>query len=622
MEENKVKGGISVETQQIFPVIKKWLYSDKEIFIREIISNATDACTKLKRLCSLGQVRDIDESFKISVKLSTADKTITVSDNGIGMTADEVERYICQIALSGALEFIEKYEADSSDAGIIGHFGLGFYSAFMVSDTVELITRSYTSEETLYWECDDAGSYEMHAGPTRAERGTDVILHINDEGAEYLTPATLRAAIDKYCAFMPIPIFFESDEECKCEHEHEEGEECKCHEPEEINCTAPLWQKQPSECTDEEYKEFYHKVFGDFRDPLFWIHINADYPLNFKGILYFPRLAHEYDSLEGQVKLYYNQVFVADNIKEVIPEYLLMLRGVLDCPELPLNVSRSYLQSNSYVKKVSTHIVKKVADKINGLFNNDREAYEKLWSEIKMFCEYASMCDRKFYDRVKSSLLLPLCQGTHKTLAEYLEGAKEKHENTVYYATSRQTQAQYISVLEEEGIECVLFDKMIDTQFISLLESDDPKLKFLRVDAGISDVIKAGEGEDASERLVALFREVSGKEALTVRAEHIKDTKIPAMITIDEQSRRMADMMKMYRAAGEDMPEGMFSEQSTLVLNLDCPILSDLDRENAGERERLIARQIYMLALLSQRELDGEELKELLSASYDILGKL
>ncbi len=620
MEENKVKGGISVETQQIFPVIKKWLYSDKEIFIREIISNATDACTKLKRLCSLGQVHDIDENFKISVKLSAEEKTITVSDNGIGMTADEVERYICQIALSGALEFIEKYEAESSDAGIIGHFGLGFYSAFMVCDTVDLITRSYTSDETVYWTCDESGSYEMHTGETRFERGTDIILHINDEGAEYLNSHTLRAAIDKYCAFMPVPIFFESDE--KCEHEHKDGEECDCHAPEEVNCTAPLWQKQPSECTDEEYKEFYHKVFTDFREPLFWIHINADYPLNFKGILYFPRLAHEYDSLEGQVKLYYNQVFVADNIKEVIPEYLLMLRGVLDCPELPLNVSRSYLQSNSYVKKVSTHIVKKVADKINGMFTNDREAYEKLWSEIKMFCEYASMCDRKFFDRVKASLLLPLCSGAHKTLDEYLEAAKEKHENKVYYANDLHSQAQYISMLEGEGVECVLFDKMIDTQFISLLESDNSSLKFIRVDADISDIIKTGEGEEAGEHLSALFKEVSGVDSLLIRAEHLKDTKTPAMLTLDEQARRMTDMMKMYRAAGEDMPDGMFEDKYTLILNLDCPTVSSLDREDAGEREKLIARQIYMLALLSVRGLKGEELKELLASSYDILGKI
>ncbi len=367
LETNAKKGGISVETAQIFPVIKKWLYSDKEIFIREIISNASDACTKLKRLVSLGQVHDIEENYAITVKLDRENRTITVSDNGIGMTEDEVERYICQIALSGALEFIEKYEAESSDAGIIGHFGLGFYSAFMVCDTVEVHTRSYTSADTVEWVCDEAGSYEMSVSGAKESRGTDVIMHINSEGEEYLDPHTLRAAIDKYCAFMPVAIFFDDGEEheCGCEHGQADGgeHECECeHGPVQINDTSPLWQKLPSECTDEEYKAFYSKVFGDFREPLFWIHINADYPLNFKGILFFPRLAHEYDSLEGQVKLYYNQVFVADNIKEVIPEYLLMLRGVLDCPELPLNVSRSYLQSNSYVKKVSAHIVKKVAD--------------------------------------------------------------------------------------------------------------------------------------------------------------------------------------------------------------------------------------------------------------------
>ena len=624
-KEEKVQGGISVETAQIFPVIKKWLYSDKEIFIREIISNASDACTKLKRLCSLGQVHDIDENFMISVKLDKDAKTITVSDNGIGMTRDEVERYICQIALSGALEFIEKYESESSDSGIIGHFGLGFYSAFMVCDTVELVTRSYQGGKTVVWQCDESGSYEMSESEQKECRGTDVIMHINEEGEEYLDSHTLRAAIDKYCAFMPIPIYFDDGGVCECEHEHKhkDGEECECkHSPVQINDTAPLWQKQPSECTDEEYKQFYSKVFPDFREPLFWIHINADYPLNFKGILYFPKLAHEYDSLEGQVKLYYNQVFVADNIKEVIPEYLLMLRGVLDCPELPLNVSRSYLQSNGYVKKVSAHIVKKVADKINGMFNTDREAYEKLWSEIKMFCEYASLCDRKFFDRVKASLLLTLTDGTHKTLAEYLEAAKEKHEGKVFYATNTTAQAQYISMLESEGILCAVFDKMIDTQFISMLESENENVKFMRVDSDISDILRAKEGGEENERLTALFREVSANEKLSVKIEHLKDAKLPAMLILDEQSRRLDDMMKMYRAAGEGMGADTFAPQATLLLNLDCPTVCSLDKQEPSDREKAVARQIYMLALLSQRGLSGEELKEFLASSYDILEKI
>ena len=619
MSEIKKQGGISVETAQIFPVIKKWLYSDKEIFLREIVSNASDACTKLKRLCSLGQVHDIDENFRITVKLDREARTITVSDNGIGMTEDEVERYICQIALSGALEFIEKYEAESSDAGIIGHFGLGFYSAFMVCDSVELITRSYTSDTAIRWVSDEQGSYEMFSSE-RAERGTDIIMHINDEGEEYLDPHTLRAALDRYCAFMPIPIFYDDGVEHECKHA--EGEECDHdHGPEQINDVAPLWQKLPSECTEEEYRAFYHKVFGDYREPLFWIHINADYPLNFKGILYFPRLAHEYDSLEGQVKLYYNQVFVADNIKEVIPEYMLMLRGVLDCPQLPLNVSRSYLQSDAYVKKVSAHITKKVADKLVGMYNTDREKYESLWADIKLFSEYAALCDRKFYDRVKDALLLPLTDGTHATLAEYLEAAKEKHENIVYYATDATAQAQYIGMLEGAGVKCAILDKMIDNQFITMLEHENSGVSFKRVDADISEILGAKGESEEKQALTALFREVSGNDKLTVKCESFSDATIPAMLTLDEHERRFGDMMAMYKAAGEDMPESIVPK-GTLVLNLTCPTVTALDKAEPTELDRTVAKQIFMLATLSQRGLSGEELKSFLSDSYSILGKI
>ena len=617
MEENTKTGGISVQTSQIFPVIKKWLYSDKEIFIREIISNASDACTKLKRLCSLGQVHDIDEDFAITVTLDREARTITVSDNGIGMTEDEVERYICQIALSGAIEFIEKYEQDSSDAGIIGHFGLGFYSAFMVCDSVELHTRSYTGAPALKWVCDESGSYEMSASE-RESRGTDIIMHVNSEGEEYLDARTLKAAIDKYCAFMPRPIFFDDGKEHECEGE------CECehsHGPEQINNTTPLWQKLPSECTEEEYREFYHKVFADYREPLFWIHINADYPLNFKGILYFPRLSHEYDSLEGQVKLYYNQVFVADNIKEVIPEYMLMLRGVLDCPELPLNVSRSYLQSNSYVKRVSAHIVKKVADKLTSMKNTDRENYEKLWADIKMFAEYAALSDRKFFERVRDALLLPLTDGSHVTLAEYLEGSDENAQKTVYYATNATTQAQYIKMLEKADVKCAILDKMIDTQFISMLEHENEKVKFKRVDSDLSEILAdKSEGEER-EALTALFREVSGNDKLNVKCATLKDASIPAMLTLDEEARRFDDMMKMYRAAGEQMPEGMVPT-STLTLNLACPTVVSLESEDKGERAQLIARQIYMLATLSQRGLSGKELEQFLADSYSLLARI
>ena len=619
MSEIKKQGGISVETAQIFPVIKKWLYSDKEIFLREIVSNASDACTKLKRLISLGEVRDIDENFSITVKLDREARTITVSDNGIGMTEDEVERYICQIALSGALEFIEKYEQESADAGIIGHFGLGFYSAFMVCDSVELVTRSYTSDSAIRWVSDEQGNYEMFSAE-RDERGTDIIMHINAEGEEYLEPHTLRAALDRYCAFMPIPIFYDDGAEHECNHG--EGEECECeHGPEQINDVAPLWQKLPSECTEEEYRAFYHKVFGDYREPLFYIHINADYPLNFKGILYFPRLTHEYDSLEGQVKLYYNQVFVADNIKEVIPEYMLMLRGVLDCPQLPLNVSRSYLQSDAYVKKVSAHITKKVADKLTGMFNTDREKYESLWADIKLFAEYAALCDKKFFDRVRDALLLRLTDGTHATLAEYLEGAKDKHENTVYYATDATAQAQYIGMLEEAGVKCAVLDKMIDNQFITMLEHENSGVKFKRVDADISEILGAkGDGEE-KEHLTALFREVSGNDKLAVKCESFTDTSIPAMLTLDEQERRFGDMMAMYKAAGEDMPESIVPK-GTLVLNLACPTVATLDKAEHTELERTVARQIFMLATLSQKGLSGEELKSFLADSYGILEKI
>ena len=387
MEEIKnEKGGVSVSTEHIFPVIKQWLYSEKEIFLRELVSNACDAVTKHKRLVSLSEAEDTGEPYKITVRVDKALKTITVSDNGIGMSMDEIKKYICQIALSGALDFIEKYEGKDASGGIIGHFGLGFYSAFMVADTVDVISRSFRGDAAVKWVCQDAGEYEFFAAEKEG-RGTDIVLHVNADNEEYLSDYKLKEILNKYCAFMPVEIYFESAEaEAEAEKkkaEKKDGEEEKETEVKPINDTCPLWLKNPSDCTEEEYKEFYQKVFNDYKEPLFYIHINADYPLNFKGILYFPRLNHEYDNMEGQVKLYYNQVFVADNIKEVIPEYMLMLKGVLDCPDMPLNVSRSYLQNNGYVSKITAHIVKKVTDKLNSLMNTEREKYEKLWKDIK-----------------------------------------------------------------------------------------------------------------------------------------------------------------------------------------------------------------------------------------------
>ena len=629
--ENIKKGGISVETEHIFPIIKKWLYSDKEIFLREIVSNGCDAVTKLKRLISLGQVKDIDDDFRIDVKVDKDERTITVSDNGIGMTAEELDKYLCQIALSGALDFVQKYEGeDSANDGIIGHFGLGFYSSFMVSDSVDVITKSYTGTPAVKWVCSENGEYTVQTDADKAERGTDVVMHIVEGEDEFLDDARIRGILDKYCSFMPVEIYFtgsEKPEEHEHEHEHKEGEECECEEckkeePKPINDIHPLWQKNPSDCTDEEYKQFYRKVFGDYREPLFWIHINADYPLNFKGILYFPRLNHEYESLEGQVKLYYNQVFVADNIKEVIPEYLLMLKGVLDCPELPLNVSRSYLQSNGYVSKISAHITKKVADKLNGMFTNKRSDYEKLWNDIKLFVEYGAVRDRKFYDRVKGSILYPVTDGSFETLDEYLEKAKEKHENTVYYAADKTAQTQYISLFNSAGIEVVLLNNLLDSQFVNIVENDK-NVKFVRVDADVADALK-GDGEKYdNEKLTALFKKVSGNEKLNVKYENLKDESLPCVLNISEQSRRFDDMMKMYRMSGGegDMPN--MPSDATLVVNANSPLIKRLgDKAEADEEgAELIAKQTYTLALLSQRQLTADEMKSFLNDSFTLLEK-
>ena len=622
-EQKTEKGGISVQTEHIFTIIKKWLYSEKEIFLREIVSNACDAVTKLKRLESLGQVSDIGTDFRISVRADKEAKTVTVSDNGIGMTEEELKKYICQIALSGALDFIQKYEGESQDAaknGIIGHFGLGFYSSFMVSDSVDIITRSYTGAPAVKWSCTDAGEYEITADYDKTERGTDVVMHICEGEEEYLEDGKLLEILHKYCAFMPVEIYFEGEKKPDAEKKPEDGA-AEPEAPKPINDTHPLWQKNPSDCTEQEYLDFYHKVFGDYRDPLFYIHLNADYPLNFRGILYFPRINHEYESLEGQVKLYYNQVFVADNIKEVIPEYLLMLKGVLDCPELPLNVSRSYLQNSGYVAKISAHITKKVADKLISLFSTEREKYEKLWNELKTFVEYACLRDRKFYDRVKNYVLLPLTDGTFMTVDEYLEDAKAKHENVVYYASDKVAQAQYISMFNAQDIKVVLLDKLIDAQFIGTVEGDR-SIKFYRVDSDIAGALK-GEGEEySSEALTALFKKVSGNDKLGVSYQNLKDAAVPAILNISEQNRRFEDMMRMYAmGSGEDAPA--MPQEATLVLNANSSLIRRLGEkaESGAEDAEKTAKQVYTLALLAQRQLTAEELRSFLSDSFGMLEK-
>ena len=621
---NTERGGISVETQNIFPIIKKWLYSEKEIFLREIVSNACDAVTKLRRLISLGQVKDIDASeFKVTVKLDKAEKTITVSDNGIGMTAEEVRTYICQIALSGALDFIEKYEGENADdvPGIIGHFGLGFYSSFMIADTVELETRSYTGADPVKWVCTEDGEYEISASEKEG-RGTDVIMHVTDTETEFLDDAKLRSILDKYCAFMPVEIYYEGEteeeHECTCEHKDDENHECTCDKsPKPINDTHPLWLDNASDCTDEQYDEFYRKLFADYREPLFHIHLAADYPLNFRGILYFPKLRSEFDSLEGQVKLYYNQVFVADNIKEVIPDFLLMLRGVLDCPELPLNVSRSYLQNSSYVEKISAHIVKKVADKLCGMMNTDREKYEKLWDDLKLFVEYGCMRDRKFYDRMKNALLLPLTDGKYVTIEEYTEKYADGEEKVIYYTGDKVSQAQYISMYNEQGIDVAIFDRVYDTQYMSMLEHEK-KVKFMRVDSDVAGALK-GDGEVwESAALTELFTKVAGEDKLTVKYEILKDTSVPAILNISEQTRRLEDMMKLYRMHNNENGEmPRMPMEATLVLNS----ANSLIRKLADKPDEAAARQLWSLALLCQRQLEADELKSFLKDSLAILEK-
>ncbi len=612
MSDNIKKGGISVETGHIFPIIKKWLYSDKDIFLREIVSNAADAVTKLRRLSSLGQYDGADEQYSVTVTLDKDAKTLTVSDNGIGMTEEELEKYICSIALSGALDFIQKYEDTASqNNGIIGHFGLGFYSSFMVSDKVEVITRSYTEDRAIRWVCNGAGEYEINED-SRDIHGTDVVMHISDEEAEYLEKNRISEILEKYCSFMAVEIYFEC-----------EGEEASESEKKPINETQPLWLRNASDCSDEEYRDFYSKVFADYKEPLFHVHINADYPLNFKGVLYFPRRANDYESYEGQIKLFYNQVFVADDIKDVIPEYLLMLRGVLDCPELPLNVSRSYLQDNAYVKKVAAHIVKKVTDKLTSLCNNDREKYQQIWEEVKIFTEYASLRDRKFFDRMKSSYLLKLTDGTYVTVKEYLEKCEQLHKGVIYYANDRELQAQYISMFEDQGASVAVLDHQLDTQFIGMWESLDTEVKFKRIDSDIDGMLKNEQAAEENEALVDLFKASSGNSELDVKFQSLKDTGIPAIITLSEESRRMEEMMKMYASMGMSMG-GAFPVETTLVLNTNSPLISRLEAINSedGEKAKLMASEIYRLAILSHRKMTAEELKSFLDDSFALLGML
>ena len=636
MSENQVKkGGISVETKNIFPVIKKWLYSDKDIFVRELVSNACDAITKHKRLVSLGETVSDGAPYRIDVTLDNDLGTLTFSDNGIGMNAEEIDKYINQIALSGAVDFIQKYEKADADAkaegtgGIIGHFGLGFYSAFMIADKVEILSKSWHDDKAVLWKGTDEGDYEMSESDERTSRGTDIILHINDDEKEYASAFKIKEILDKFCAFMPEEIYF--NELPEKEEPKKEGEEAaEKPEPKPINDTNPLWLKRPQDCTEKEYKEFYQKVFHDYREPLFWIHINADYPLNFKGILYFPKMENEFGNYEGQVKLYYNQVFVADNIKEVIPEYLLLLKGVLDCPELPLNVSRSYLQTNGYVSKISAHIVKKVGDKINALFNTEREKYEGMWDAVKLFVEYGCVRDQKFFEKVKNSVLYKTTAGKYMTLAEYAD-ANEHFDKKVYYTDDKKQQAAYIAMFDKQNVPIVELDKLLDIQFVSTVEhaETDEKLKdvkFVRVDSGVSDILKEEnreENKENNEKLAKFFEKTLNKgEHLKITCETLKDTTVPAFLGLSEESRRFADMMKLY---GNVMSAGL-PQELTLSLNLSNPLTQKLEQRvadgNEDELTEKLAKQVYLLALVAQRPLEADELSEFLALSSELYTRL
>jgi len=626
---NKEKGSLSIHSENIFPIIKKWLYSDHDIFIRELISNACDAITKLDKLKTLGEadIKD-DSNYKIEVIVDDKNKTLSFIDNGLGMTDEEIKKYINQIAFSGAEDFINMYKDKTTDDQIIGHFGLGFYSAFMVADKVEINTKSYKEDYTpVKWTCEGGTDFEMELG-TREIRGTEIILHIGEDGKEFLNEYNVRSTIEKYCSFMPYEIYLTNPHK---EPRKDDDGNIVVEEPKPLNTTAPLYTKKPNECTDEEYKEFYRKTFMDFKEPLFWIHLNMDYPFNLKGILYFPRFNHEFDNAEGQIKLYNNQVYVADNIKEVIPEFLLLLKGVIDCPDLPLNVSRSFLQNDGFVKKISGYISKKVADKLNSLYNAERASYENFWGDINPFIKYGCLKDESFYEKVKDILLYESTSDKHVTLNEYLEANREKHENKVYYVTDEKQQAQYIKMFKDHDMEAVILEHNIDQPFISHLEMKESNLKFIRIDADLTDTMKddsteKNEEEDKAllENLEKIFKESLGKEELKVQAENLKVEDISAMIILPEDSRRMQEMSKMYGMYGLDA--NMFKSEETLLLNkkneLVKYILANYENTDKKEDIKLFCEQIYDLAMLSHKPLAPEAMTAFISRSNEVLKKL
>ncbi|MFT8348908.1 molecular chaperone HtpG [Clostridium saccharoperbutylacetonicum] len=639
----KENGNISIDTENIFPIIKKWLYSDKDIFIREVISNACDAISKFQRLVSLGEANNNgDDIYKVTVSVNKEKKTLKFIDNGIGMTEEEVKKYINQVAFSGATDFMEKYK-DKMDEGkdIIGHFGLGFYSTFMVSTKVQIDTQSYKEgAEAVRWECSGGTEYEIAPLEERKTRGTTITLFIDDESTEFLEEYKVREIIKKYCSFLPTEIYLEDENKPKEEPKYEtkkneDGTEyqelVEPEAPKPLNDTNPLWVKAPKDCTDEEYKDFYRKVFMDFNEPLFWIHLNVDYPFNLKGILYFPKLTHEFEATEGQVKLYNNQVFVADNIKEVIPEFLLLLKGTIDCPDLPLNVSRSFLQNDKEVSKISNHIVKKVADKLVDLFKNSREEFNKFWPDIQIFIKYGCLRDPKFYDKIKEIIIFKNLKGEFVTLKDYLEANKEKHENKVFYANDEKQQSQYIKMFKEYDLDAVILDCSLDDHFISFLEMHEAGVKFNRIDSDISDTLgsKTDENDETAKALnkeiEELFKTSLGDKIKNLLVEGLKNEETPALILVSEESRRMAQMSKMYAKSGMSFP-GMFDEEKTLVINNNNAIIKKLLEvyKDDGKKDevKFICEHILDLAKIANKELDASEMDEFIKRNNQLLSKV
>ncbi|CEO10326.1 heat shock protein 90 [[Clostridium] sordellii] len=612
--ENK-RGNISIHTENIFPIIKKWLYSDKDIFIRELISNGCDAINKYKKLVSLGEVKNSNqEEYKIDVTIDKENQLLIFEDNGIGMTEEEVEKYINQVAFSGAEDFVNKYKDKvSEESDIIGHFGLGFYSAFMVAKKVQIDTLSYKeNEQAVRWISEGQTEYEIGQSDSRKERGTTITLFLDEDSKEFLEEYEVRNIIDKYCSFLPVDIYL-----------HVKGKEEKEEDEKPLNDTYPLWLKSPKDCTDEEYKEFYRKVFKTFDEPLFWIHLNVDYPFNLKGILYFPKLKNEFELIEGKVKLYNNQVFVADNIKEVIPEFLLLLKGVIDCPDLPLNVSRSFLQNDKDVSKISKHIVKKVADKLKALHKNEKENYEKFWDDIQVFIKFGCLKDESFYEKIKDIILYKTINNEYLTLNEYLENCKEKHENKVFYVSDEEQQSQYIKLFKDYNLDAVILDSTIDNHFMSFIEYKNPGVVFNRIDADLSEVLKDKKDDENKEEKVNienLFKEVVGDKVKAYSVESLKSEDTTAIILVSEQSRRMAEMKSQF--AGMDL--GMnFEEEKTLVINDNSPIIKKLmdikDDESKKDKVSLICNQILDIALLANKELDAKELDEFIKRNNKLI---